>query len=176
MTANAMAGERERCLDAGMDDYLAKPLRAAMLMEALSQVQRLDQMETSGESKAFSAQDENDTLAAIQLLADELSPEAAMQLIESWLKDTPERLEEISLLAGDTDQTRLKLDAHSLKGSSALFGLNTFHNLCRDIEQLAEKNVTHGQPLLARALQHAFAAAEPVLRAEMKKLQLSIMT
>ena len=172
MTANAMAGERERCLDAGMDDYLAKPLRATMLMEALTQVQRLDQMETTDESKAFSSQDEKDTLAAIQLLADELSPEAAMQLIESWLKDTPERLEEISLLAGDTDQTKLKRDAHSLKGSSALFGLNTFHNLCRDIEQLAEKNVTHGQSLLACALQHAFAAAEPVLRAEMKKLQL----
>lgn len=169
MTANAMAGERERCLEAGMDDYLPKPLRAATLMQALSQVQHL-RVEEDGEI-TFAEQDQSEAIAAIQQLAEELSEEAAVQLIENWLKDTPERLEEISQLAGDADQSKLKRVAHSLKGSSSLFGLTSIKNLCRDMEQLAEKNITTGQPLLASALQQAFADIEPVLRAELTRLQ-----
>ncbi len=40
MTAHAMKGDRERCLEAGMDDYIAKPIRAQQLIEMLSNVMR----------------------------------------------------------------------------------------------------------------------------------------
>ncbi|OYW77347.1 MAG: hypothetical protein B7Z37_04690 [Verrucomicrobia bacterium 12-59-8] len=50
MTANVMAGERERCLEVGMDDYLSKPLRARPLIEALNRIQVLAETEQGNES------------------------------------------------------------------------------------------------------------------------------
>jgi CheY-like chemotaxis protein len=170
MTANAMAGERERCLEAGMDDYLPKPLRAASLMEALSRVERADEAGEDGDEAGGSPQDYSEALAGIHQLAEELSPEAAVQLIENWMVDTPARLEEISQLAGNADQTALRRVAHSLKGSSALFGLTVIKNLCRDLEDLAEKQLTPGQSILANALHQAFDAATPMLREELARL------
>jgi protein-histidine pros-kinase len=43
MTAHAMQGDRERCLEAGMDDYIAKPIQTAQLLAILEQVRKADQ-------------------------------------------------------------------------------------------------------------------------------------
>jgi CheY-like chemotaxis protein len=56
MTAHAMSGDRERCLDAGMDDYITKPVRAQTLVETLERWIAAD--------RAFAAQDERPALAA----------------------------------------------------------------------------------------------------------------
>ena len=109
--------------------------------------------------------------AAITQLADELSPEAAVELIGNWLQETVGLMEEIHGLAGGEDQTKLARLAHSLKGSSALFGLTTIQSLCRDLESLAGKRITVGQVALAADLQHAVDAARPMLRAQSIKLQ-----
>lgn len=171
MTANAMASERERCLEAGMDDYLSKPLRAAPLMEALS---RIEALAGHHEDEMMSATPDHDdwslALSSIERLAEELDPESAAQLLAGWLVDTPARLEEIHQLAGGDDQVTLRRVAHSLKGSSALFGLEIIQQLCRDLESLAELGRTVGQVPLASAIQEAFERAEPVLRIELGKL------
>jgi len=171
MTANAMASERERCLEAGMDDYLSKPLRAAPLMEALSLIEALA---GHHEDEMMSATPDHDdwslALSSIERLAEELDPESAAQLLAGWLVDTPARLEEIHQLAGGEDQVTLRRVAHSLKGSSALFGLDIIQQLCRDLESLAESGRTAGQVPLANAIQDAFERAEPVLRIELGKL------
>jgi PAS domain S-box-containing protein len=171
MTANAMASERERCLEAGMDDYLSKPLRAAPLMEALSLIETLaDHHEDEMISAATGHDDWSPCLSAIERLAEELDPESAAQLLAGWLVDTPARLEEIHQLAGGEDQVTLRRVAHSLKGSSALFGLEIIQQRCRDLESLAESGRTAGQVPLAKAIQDAFERAEPVLRLELGKL------
>ena len=173
MTANAMASERERCLEAGMDDYLSKPLRAAPLMEALSLIEALaDHHEDEIPSAAPGPDDWSSCLASIERLAEELDPESAAQLLAGWLVDTPARLEEIHQLAGGEDQVTLRRVAHSLKGSSALFGLDFIHQLCRDLESLAESGRTAGQVPLANAIQDAYDRAAPLLRAELGKLGL----
>lgn len=171
MTANAMSGERERCLNVGMDDYLAKPLRSASLIEALSQVRELASEEMGGGRPFWTEQESHEALQSIRQLADELSNESAAELIESWLVDTPVRLEELKMLAGGLDQVTLKRVAHSLKGSSSLFGLNRISQLCRELEQLADLNITPGQTPLATDLFEAFEAAESVLKAELQQLK-----
>ena len=170
MTANAMTGERERCLAAGMDDYLSKPLRADPLMEALSKVKILDETFSATEP-TWSAQDEADALQSIRQLEEELSAESAAQLLGNWLDDTPGRLEEIMQMAGGGDQQTLRRVAHSLKGSSALFGLSSIQFLSRELEQLAEQEKQQGQTPAATRLMMAFDAAEPALRAELARLQ-----
>ncbi len=171
MTANAMSGERERCLNAGMDDYLAKPLRSASLIEALSQVRELASEEMGGGQPYWTEQENLEALQSIRQLADELSNESAAELIENWLEDTPARLEELMMLAGGSDQVTLKRVAHSLKGSSSLFGLSRISHLCREMEQLADLNITPGQTPLATDLFDAFEAAERVLKVELQRLK-----
>jgi PAS domain S-box-containing protein len=170
MTANAMTGERERCIAVGMDDYLAKPLRSAALMEALANVRVLAADGSSSHAYGWTSQEQSAALQSVGQLADELSKEAAVELIENWLKDTPARLEEIMQLAGGSDQATLKRVAHSLKGSSSLFGLSRITQLCRELEQLAEMGVKPGQTPLATSLMKAFEVVEPVLRNELTRL------
>ena len=171
MTANVMAGERERCLEAGMDDYVSKPLRAKPLTEAMNRIQVLAETKEDAEAPPWSAEDESTAKDSIQQLAEELSVEDTIELVENWLKDTPERILDLEKLVTGEDQAALRRTAHSLKGSSSLFGLTYFHTLCRELEQLAENNLRANQPALIAQLKQAFEAAAPALREQMKKLK-----
>ena len=176
MTANVMDGERERCFEAGMDDYVSKPLRAKALTEALARIHVLEPLKEpesiSGwtEAEAFTAKD------AVRLLADELSAEDTAELIENWLKDTPERITDLEKLAAGQDQSALRRTAHSLKGSSSLFGLTYIHSLCRDLEHLAESDSRAGQPSLVEQIRQGFVTAEPSLRQELTHLRTTTVT
>jgi two-component system, sensor histidine kinase and response regulator len=171
MTANAMASERDRCLEAGMDDYLSKPLRAAPLTEALSLIEPLSGHPDDEMMLVTPAHDDwSSAHAAISRLSEELDAESTVQLLEGWLADTPARLEEIHQLAAGDDQTTLRRVAHSLKGSSALFGLNVIQQLCHDLESLADSGRTIGQVPLANAIEDAYHRALPVLHEELGKL------
>ena len=176
MTANVMDGERERCFEAGMDDYVSKPLRAKALTEALARIHVLEPHKEpesiSGwtEEEAFTAKD------AVKMLADELSIEDTAELIENWLKDTPERITDLEKLAAGQDQPALRRTAHSLKGSSSLFGLTHIHSLCRDLEDLAESNSRADQPALVAQIRRGFATAEPSLRQELTHLRTTTVT
>ncbi len=163
MTANVQAGERERCLAAGMDDYLSKPLRSKPLFEALNHVHVLADNEQPPRPQPWSADDSSTAREAIQQLAEELSTENTRELIDNWFKDTPERLLELEKLAGTDDQSTLRRTAHSLKGSSSLFGLTSIHTLCRELEQTAENNHRTGQPRLIAQLKQSFESASPEL-------------
>jgi PAS domain S-box-containing protein len=171
MTANVMSGERERCLEAGMDDYVSKPLRAKPLTEALNRISVLVQTKAEAEAPPWSPDDESTAHDAIQQLADELSVEDTIELIDNWLKDTPERIIDLEKLVTGEDQVALRRTAHSLKGSSSLFGLTHLNALCRELEQLAENNLRDNQPALIAQLKQAFESAAPALMEQMTRLR-----
>ena len=171
MTANVMAGERERCLAAGMDDYVSKPLRAKALVEALHRVPVLAAPEPHTAVLPCPADDTPSAREALQQLADELSTDDTIELIENWFKDTPERLLELEKLSGTDDQATLRRTAHSLKGSSSLFGLSSIHRLCCELEQSAVNNLRADQSHLTVQLKQSFESAMPVLRKLMVELK-----
>jgi HPt (histidine-containing phosphotransfer) domain-containing protein len=72
-------------------------------------------------------------------------------------------------LAGGSEQAVLKRVAHSLKGSSSLFGLTTLINLCHDMEKLAEANIKTGQAPLAAEMAATFDEVETFLKTELEK-------
>ncbi len=170
MTANVMAGERERCLAAGMDDYVSKPLRTKTLIDALNRTHVLAETKADTKAPQWSADHTTSALEAVQQLADELSPQDTIELIENWFKDTPERILELEKLAGTDDQSTLRRTAHSLKGSSSLFGLTAIHTLCRELEQTAENNLRTSQHSLIAQLKQSFESARPELRKLMQSL------
>ena len=121
MTANAMQGDRERCLAAGMDDYVAKPLVARQLFEVIDRVlarrgrsrplQKLAPASPDGPPRTFDAKEVLSRLDGDR--------EIAVILLEGLLEDIPSRIEalERALKAGDASGAHR--EAHTIKGLAA---------------------------------------------------------
>jgi two-component system, sensor histidine kinase and response regulator len=150
MTAHAMAGDRERCLEAGMDDYLSKPLRGGDLDAVLER--------WLGHGAAGAAADP--VAAAVEGLVDEARmhtfrdeyPEIAGELLDLFLQSTPPLIEQLRAACDAGDETALHRAAHKLKGSCQNVGAIGMATLCRAIETGAEP---------ARAIAELDASLEP---------------
>jgi CheY-like chemotaxis protein/HPt (histidine-containing phosphotransfer) domain-containing protein len=128
LTANALIGERERCLAAGMDDYLAKPFTTSELRDVL--------LRAGGEMTALP------TVVApvsrLDQLAAELDRESVAAMLDDFIKDLPERLSEMEKFMEAGQVKELERSAHSMKGISAAFGLEDLTARYRVIEAAAE--------------------------------------
>ncbi len=119
LTAHALKGDRERCLEAGMDGYLSKPIKPQELFEAVEKVFALDsqlqedERDQVQETGAFNKADLLERLEGDLDLAEDIA--------RLFLKDCPRLMEKLreAVDTGDTD--KLALPAHTLKGSVANF-------------------------------------------------------
>jgi CheY-like chemotaxis protein len=138
MTANAMEGDREVCLAAGMDDYLAKPIKRDMLRIALT---RWIGVEPPTQTASVTAPE---LLPNVKTLDDvvfeqlrELFDNDVTDVIESYLQDSLEHIEGMTLAANTGERDVLKINAHSLKSSSRALGAMQVSALAEQLEQLA---------------------------------------
>ena len=125
MTAHAMKGDRERCLEAGMDDYLAKPLRPEELDEVLAR--------WLGYAPAAPAVEALIDDARMRTFRDDY-PDIVDQLLDLFLDSTPPLLDELREAVGAGDDDALRRTAHKLKGSCQNIGATFMATLCRSIE------------------------------------------
>jgi len=132
LTANALVGERERCLAAGMDDYISKPFTAQQLYQAL-----LAAVPAGGGGGAPPAA-ETFNPARLEQLCNELDRAAVMEMAGDFLKEFPDRLAEIRRLHAAGRWPELERAAHSLKGLAALFGFAPLAEKFLAIEDAAE--------------------------------------
>lgn len=160
MTANAMQGDREACLAAGMDDYISKPLRVEKLIEALkncSSEQVLDwevdvskKPELSGKkSSELKSCEEVLDVKALENLYEMLGDDAQtvmIDVIESYTQDAPILLEAIASAVLDGDAPALQHAAHTLKSSSATLGAIGLSSMCKQLESLAKSGSASPAP------------------------------
>lgn len=169
MTANAMKGDREDCLAAGMDDYVSKPFGQERIARVLEQwlPKTLQQRQTGSGNPAKTTQTDHDeetpkgminrtALEAIRNLQSEGNPDILARIVNLYLENTPEQLTKLQRALDTQDAVTLRNIAHNLKSSSANLGAMQLSALCKDLEEKARHNSLMGTTEIVSRIRHVY--------------------
>jgi HPt (histidine-containing phosphotransfer) domain-containing protein len=175
MTASAMAGDREKCLRSGMDDYLSKPFTRDQLLLVINKWLKItatdlpatslsepsDQLEASidepeiTEGQSISPLDES-AIAVLQTLESNGSPGLVARVIETYLKTSPGMIDSLRQAVVSEDSETIERSAHSLKSSSATLGALDLAGLCKELEQIGREGATEQSAEVFTNLENEF--------------------
>ncbi|MGB9901917.1 PAS domain S-box protein [Methanothrix sp.] len=141
ITAYAIEGDRERCIAAGMDDYISKPVTMEKLKAAIENVKGvLDPM----------------TLSRLRELQEPGEPDVVAELGEIFLSNAPSRIASMHEALEKNDPHALYRAAHSMKSASASIGALHLSRICAEIEELVREARLDGVEERLRALDSEF--------------------
>jgi len=134
MTAHAMRGDRERCLQAGMDGYISKPIRADELVAVVEGMLPATAWQDIGESTEIQAVAVFDRSVALSYVDGDLG--LLQEMAETFLADYPPRLAELQVAIATGDSQALMRAAHSLKGGVASFAAKPTYEAALRLEMM----------------------------------------
>ena len=165
MTANAMAGDRQKCLDAGMDDYLPKPVTKGELERCIERWRGADLAvpETLPPSEVSAVRSPpvlDDSV--LDELGEVLGGEVD-KIIAVYLEDSPRLIAQLERAAVGGDPIALRVAAHTLKSSSANVGARTLSDAARELEHGARDGTLDKPEALVARIVTEFAQVKRAL-------------
>ncbi|MEA2308989.1 MAG: two-component system, sensor histidine kinase and response regulator, partial [Thermoleophilaceae bacterium] len=136
MTANSMRGDRDRCVESGMDDYVSKPFHGAQLEAVLAQWRNGD----GGRSDATPVPEIADALhdtSIVDGLLRTADRHTVLDIVERFRADGTAKLEQLRQAVAQDDRDTVRRTAHALRGSSAMLGAGRVSEPCSRIEATA---------------------------------------
>jgi two-component system, sensor histidine kinase and response regulator len=160
MTADAMYGDKEKCIKAGMDDYISKPVYPEKIIEAIEKVV-FNKEKHMGKSANY-----NKSVFDIDTLMERLGIDEKLveEILDVYLNDTPVQLSKLREYFEKGDVFSIQRCAHSIKGASANFCVGTINKTAQDIELAAkEGNLETIKPLIY-VIENQFMELKDVLK------------
>jgi PAS domain S-box-containing protein len=164
MTANAMRGDRELCLDAGMDDYISKPVRIEDLVAALERCAPQAGGLADEPLPAAPAELLVDWAGLAQLQADLGDAAIVIEVLDMFRADAPQLLARMHAALAGAGAHELRHAAHTLKSTSASLCALALATCCREIEELAREGALEQAALLMPRAEGLFAQTERTFR------------
>jgi CheY-like chemotaxis protein/HPt (histidine-containing phosphotransfer) domain-containing protein len=158
MTGNALMGDREKCLAAGMDDYISKPVRIAELQSALERWGRkCAEAASSPQVEPPPAEEFLDqrVIADLRQMPPSEGVSMLQELTDLFLKSAPERIDQIAQSLDDAE--KLAFHAHALKSMSLNLGARRIIQLAQQLEDVGRGGKIEPARSLLLELQSAFA-------------------
>jgi HPt (histidine-containing phosphotransfer) domain-containing protein len=166
-----MQGDREKCMAAGMDDYLSKPFKVVQLKDILERWTHLSPSAAPAPEAATPVHHES----AIDLKVFEDFREVGAgagaddfvtKLIDQYLAESTLRMTALKDAVERRDAPALRLATHSLKGTSSTVGANRMAAICGEMEKLARDTTFDGAPALVIELDDEFKRVRHALQVE----------
>ncbi|WFB46571.1 response regulator [Vibrio coralliilyticus] len=160
LTAHSLSGDKEQFLDAGMNDYLSKPIRLSQLIEkinlflsddAINSAEKSDNLESESQTLTQAVINHSmnqDVQVDLELVDEEVleqmiedtSADVLPMLIDHYIEESNERLRKIYQAMQDRDKETLEFESHTLGSSSLALGNRVLSNLARKIECMCLEN------------------------------------
>ncbi|MFC5550516.1 response regulator [Massilia aerilata] len=181
ITANALQGDREACLAAGMDDYLSKPFSQQDLAAVIGRWMALPLAATvhhddepprlPRESVEVIQRDviNRAALEKIRMLSRERGDALVQKVINAYVDDTPQQLSTLRRAIGVMATHDVRRIAHTLKSASANVGAEALAALCKEMEHLGRADTTEGADSLLTNMEQEFEAVRDSLTALLEK-------
>ncbi len=174
MTAHAMKGDKERCLEAGMDGYLSKPISSRGIEDVIARLVRGEneqQALSSHTEKLASATSWNAARALERVDGDEA---LLHELIEIFLEETPKHLSTLEQAIKSNERNLIERIAHTLKGELGYLGLPDASEKAKILESLGRENSLDQAPALFQALSDELSSVAVEMRRTLKQRPSSV--